>query len=68
MPTIFGKPRVSAIWHFGDVMAALPGANTCKRRVLTAPLGREIISGLALVVNLIGALWSFGNRVWLLFS
>jgi hypothetical protein len=24
MPTIFGKPRVYAIWHFGDVMAALP--------------------------------------------
>jgi hypothetical protein len=24
MPTIFGKPRVYAICHFGDVMAALP--------------------------------------------
>ena len=24
MPTISGKLRVYAIWHFGDVMAALP--------------------------------------------
>ncbi len=24
MPTIFGNPRAYAIWHFGDVMAALP--------------------------------------------